>query len=57
MRLRLRQRWRLRRIGEALTDSDPWLAAWLAAFSRLAAGDAMPAHEQLGGVRAFWRND
>lgn len=50
MWLRLIQRWRLRRIRKAICRSDPWLASWLAAFSRLTAGDAMPTHEKLGGA-------
>lgn len=57
MCLLLSHRWRLRRIGKALSDSDPWLAEWLAAFSWLTSGDAMPAHERLSGVRAFWRSE
>jgi len=47
MRLSLIQRWRLRRIGKAVGRADPRLAAKLAMFSRLAAGDPMPAHERL----------
>lgn len=50
MRLPRSERRRLRRIGQAITMSDPWLATWLAAFSGLAAGDAMPAHEQLNAA-------
>ena len=47
MRLSLKERWRLRRIGTVVRDADPLLAAKLAIFSRLAAGDPMPGHERL----------
>ncbi|MGD0243651.1 MAG: hypothetical protein ABSB59_25490 [Streptosporangiaceae bacterium] len=47
MRLSLIERWRLRRIGKAVRHTDPRLAAKLAIFSRLAAGDPMPGHERL----------
>ena len=47
MRLSLKERWRLRRIGKVVRDADPLLAAKLAIFSRLAAGDPMPGHERL----------
>jgi len=47
MRLSLKERWRLRRIGNAVRDADPLLAGRLAIFSRLAAGDPMPGHERL----------
>jgi hypothetical protein len=47
MWLSLTERWRLHRIGKAVHRADPRLAAKLAIFSRLAAGDPMPAHERL----------
>jgi len=47
MRLSLKERWRLRRIGNAVRDADPLLAAKVTIFSRLAAGDPMPGHERL----------
>jgi hypothetical protein len=47
MRLSLKERWRLRRIGNAVGDADPLLAAKLAIFARLAAADPMPGHERL----------
>ncbi|HEU5388422.1 MAG TPA: hypothetical protein VFV73_21205 [Streptosporangiaceae bacterium] len=47
MRLSLKERWSLRRIGKVVQDADPLLAAKLAIFSRLAAGDPMPGHERL----------
>lgn len=47
MRFPMRDRRRLRRIGTALRDSDPQLAAMLKTFARLAKGDPMPGHEQL----------
>ena len=47
MWLSLTERWRLRRIGKAVGRADPRLAAKLAIFSRLAAGDPMPGHERL----------
>lgn len=50
MRLRLIDSWKLRRIGNALSRSDPALASWLATFTRLANGAAMPAHEQFGAA-------
>ena len=34
-------------IKNGLTDSDPWLAARLAMFTRLASGEAMPARDKL----------
>lgn len=46
MRLRLIDSWKLRRIGNALSRSDPALAS----FTRLANGAAMPAHEQFGAA-------
>jgi hypothetical protein len=47
MRLSPKERWRLRRIGKVVRNADPLLAAKLAIFSRLAAGDPMPGHERL----------
>ena len=47
MRLSLRERRNLRRIDRTLRGADPRLASMLDMFSRLAAGDAMPPHEQL----------
>jgi hypothetical protein len=47
MRLSLRERRSLRRINRTLRGADPRLASMLDMFSRLAAGDAMPRHEQL----------
>jgi DUF3040 family protein len=47
MRLSLRERRNLRHINRALRGADPRLASMLDMFSRLAAGDAMPSHEQL----------
>jgi hypothetical protein len=47
MRLSLIERWRLRRMARAVGRADPRLAAKLAIFSRLAAGDPMPGHERL----------
>ncbi len=47
MRLSLIERWRLRRMAKAVGRADPRLAAKLAIFSRLAAGDPMPGHERL----------
>ena len=47
MRLSLKERWMLHRIGKVVRDADPLLAAKLAIFSRLAAADPMPGHEQL----------
>ena len=47
MRLSLGERRSLRRISRALGGADPRLASMFDMFSRLAVGDAMPAHEQL----------
>ena len=47
MRITYRQRRLLRRIDRALRQSDPELAAMLSMFSRLNAGERMPAWEQL----------
>jgi hypothetical protein len=47
MRLSLRERRNLRGINRTLRGADPRLASMLDMFSRLAAGDAMPPHEQL----------
>ena len=50
MRLSLREQRNLRRIDRTLRGADPRLASMLDMFSRLAAGDAMPPHEQLRAV-------
>jgi hypothetical protein len=47
MRLSRRERRNLRHINRTLRGADPRLASMLDMFSRLAAGDAMPPHEQL----------
>jgi hypothetical protein len=47
MRLSLKERRSLRRIGKAVRDADPLLATKLAIFSRLAAAEPMPGHERL----------
>jgi hypothetical protein len=47
MRLSRRERRNLRHINRMLRGADPRLASMLDMFSRLAAGDAMPPHEQL----------
>jgi hypothetical protein len=47
MWLSRRERRNLRRINRTLRGADPRLASMLDMFSRLAAGDAMPPHEQL----------
>ncbi len=39
----------LEQIGEQVTRSDPRLASMMAAFGRLAEGEAIPAREQLRG--------
>lgn len=49
MRIPMRDRRRLRRIGSTLRKGDPRLAAMIDMFSRLAAGDSMPGHERLPG--------
>jgi Protein of unknown function (DUF3040) len=48
MSLNRRQLHRLRRIESGLLRSDPHLAAMLAVFAGLAAGEHLPAWEQLG---------
>ena len=50
MRVPRTERGRLRRIGKAIARSDPWLATWLDTFSKLGAGEAMPAHERLNAT-------
>lgn len=50
MRLPRTERGSLRRIGKAIARSDPWLATWLDTFSKLGAGQAMPAHERLNAA-------
>jgi hypothetical protein len=47
MRLSLRERRSIRRISRALDGADPRLVSMFDMFSRVAADDAMPAHEQL----------
>lgn len=51
------QRWRLRRMERWICRSDPHLAAMLAIFARLTAGEAIASVEQYGfrSARA-WRN-
>ena len=55
MRIPYRQRWLLRRMDRMLRRSDPHMAAMLAIFARLAAGEAITSREQAGppdtGVR------
>jgi hypothetical protein len=51
------QHWRLRRMDRWMRRSDPHLAAMLAIFARLTAGEAMPGIEQAGFRHArAWRN-
>lgn len=56
MRIPGRRHWRLRRMNRGLRRSDPHLAAMLAIFARLCAGEMIPSVEQAPslGVRA-WR--
>lgn len=51
MSLPYRQRRRLRHLAKALRGSDPHLTAMLSIFTRLTAGECMPAREQLGPRR------
>jgi hypothetical protein len=53
MSLPYRQQWQLRQIDRALRRSDPHLAAMLAIFTRLAAGEKFLAAERLRGPA--WR--
>ncbi len=53
MSLPYRQQWQLRRIDHALRRSDPHLAAMLAIFARLTAGETFLATERLHGPA--WR--
>jgi hypothetical protein len=46
MRLSFRQWWRLRRIQRRLRRSEPHMAAMLAIFTRLTAGEAIISREQ-----------
>lgn len=46
-RLNLKDRRKLRQIDKEVRRTDPRLASLLAMFSRLAAGEPMPAHERL----------
>ena len=59
MCLSCREQRRLNLIRGSLSRSDPGLAAMLAIFSRLAAGEAMPGREQLRRsvhpLAALWR--
>ena len=48
MRVRYVQQWRLRRINRRMSRSDPHLAAMLAIFARLAAGEPIASIEQAG---------
>jgi hypothetical protein len=52
MSLTARDRHALDAIGAGLAGSDPGLAGFLSTFTRLTAGEAMPAREQL---RLGWR--
>lgn len=47
MCLSVSERRKLHRIDEAVRRSDPRLASLIGIFSRLTAGEAMPAHERL----------
>ena len=47
------QHWRLRRIDRWTSRSDPHLAAMLAIFTRLSAGEPIPSIEQTGFRPAF----
>ena len=51
MSLPYRQRRRLRHLARVLRGSDPHLTAMLSIFTRLTAGECMPAREQLGPRR------
>jgi len=48
MSVRYVQHWRLRRINRRMSRSDPHLAAMLAIFARLAAGEPIASIEQAG---------
>jgi hypothetical protein len=51
------QHWRLRRIDRWMRRSDPHLAAMLAIFARLTAGEAIASSEQAGFRRMrAWRH-
>ena len=52
MRLSVREQRQLDTIGEAVSQSDVQLAAMLATFSRLTAGEPMPDREQLTRLAA-----
>lgn len=49
MRIPLRDRRRLHKIGRALGESDPQLTAMLKTFARLAENEPMPGHERIPG--------
>ncbi len=56
MRIPYRRQWRLRRLSRSLCRSDPHLAAMLAIFARLNAGEAITSREQATRPRALaWR--
>ena len=48
MTIRYYRHWVLRRMGRGLCRSDPHLAAMLAIFTRLTAGEAIDSREQAG---------
>jgi hypothetical protein len=51
MRIPYRQRWVLRRMDRRLRRSDPHVAAMLAIFARLYAGETIASREQAGQPR------
>lgn len=52
MRIPYRQHWLLRRVNRSLCRSDPQLAAMLAIFARLNAGEVITSREQAGPLGA-----
>lgn len=52
MRIPYRQHWLLRRVNRNLRRSDPHLAAMLAIFARLNAGETITSREQVGSLGA-----
>lgn len=52
MRIPYRQHWLLRRVNRSLCRSDPHLAAMLAIFARLNAGEVITSREQAGSLGA-----
>lgn len=52
MRIPYRQHWLLRRMNRSLCHSDPHLAAMLAIFARLNAGEVITSREQAGSLSA-----